>query len=146
MKNIFIAFFLFAALKANAQTDSTKIKSIQLQAKVIEYIIAVCMNPENDSLYQVYIDLRPKFRIKNHPTNNTLVTIDSIPTVELANLYNYVLSNSDGLGMGNNVRNGITAARASNSYLDRLCTQYELFWSNRLDALRTSGQRILRGK
>ncbi len=145
MKKIATVILFLAALKCNAQ-DSTKIKGLQLQSRVIEYIISNCMNPDNDSLYQVYIDLRPKYRIANPPSGATLVTIDSIPTVELSNLYFYVLSNSDGMGMGNLVKTGLATVRVSNSYLDRLCTNSETYWADRLATLRTAGRKLLRGK
>ena len=112
----------------------------------LEYITSQLMNPDNDSLYQVYIDLRPKFRIANPPSGNTLVTIDSIPTVELANIYNYTLSNNDGLGYGSQFKTTIAAARVANSYLNRLCTDYELQWTERLLSLRLAGRKLLRGK
>ncbi len=112
----------------------------------LEYITSQLTNIDDDSLYQVYIDLRPKFRIKNPPTGNTLVTIDSIPTVELAALYNYCLSNSDGMGYGSQFKATIASARAKNSYLDRLCTVYELQWTERLIELRKNGRKLLTGK
>ena len=121
-------------------------KGLQLQVRLIEYLTVNLLNPNNDSLYQVYIDLRPKFRIANPPSGNTLVTIDSIPTVELANLYNYALSNSEGIGFGNLMKTSIASARTSNAYLDRLCLDIETFWSDRLTLLRTAGRKLLRGK
>ncbi len=145
MKKIFIALFVLASFELEAQ-DTTKVKNLQLQAKLIEYVITICMNPDNDSLFQVYQDLRAKFRINNPPQNNQMVTIDSIPTIELANLYNYTLSNSEGFSMANNMRTQIAAARLANSYLERECAKHELFWTTRLDALRLSGRKILRGK
>ena len=146
MKRIFIAILLFAAFKANAQTDTTKVKALQLKANLIEYLATQFVNPDNDSLYQVYIDLRPKFRIVTPPTGQTLVTIDSIPTVELANLYNYTMANSDGMGMSNQMKNQLIAARAANSYLETLCAGYEAYWLNRLITLRTAGRKLLKGK
>ena len=145
MKKILFTASIFLAINTFAQ-DSTKIKGLQLQAKILEYLVVNMMYPDNDSLYQVYIDLRPKFRVANPPQNNNLVTIDSIPTVELANLYNYALSNSDGYNMGGVMRSQLSSARTANSYLDRLCTIAELFWSNRLDAIRTAGRKLLKGK
>jgi hypothetical protein len=94
----------------------------------------------------VYIDLRPKFRIPSPPSGNTLVTIDSIPTVELANLYNYTLSNTDGMGYGSQFKTTIAIVRAANTYLDRLCTAYENFWTDRLLTIRNIGRKLLRGK
>ena len=117
MKKILFFLFLLASLKVAAQTDSTKVKALQLKANLIEYLATQIVNPGNDSLYQVYIDLRQQFRVAVPPTGQTLVTIDSIPTVELANLYNYTMANSDGMSMGNQMKNQLITARAANSYL-----------------------------
>ena len=146
MKKILFFLFLLASLKVAAQTDSTKVKALQLKANLIEYLATQLINPSNDSLYQVYIDLRPQFRVVTPPTGQTLVTIDSIPTVELAGLYNYTMANSDGMSMGNQMKTQIVSARASNSYLESLCAGYETFWQNRLIALRLTGRKLLKGK
>jgi hypothetical protein len=143
MKYIFILLLISSA--ASAQ-DSTTVRKLPIMVRQLEYIASQLTNIENDSLYQVYIDLRPKFRIRNPPTGNALVTIDSIPTVELAALYNYCLSNSDGMSYGGQFKATITAARAKNNYLDRLCTAYELQWTERLIELRKNGRKLLTGK
>jgi hypothetical protein len=145
MKKVLLLALVAFTLQATAQ-DSTKIKNLPIMVRQLEYITSQLMNPDNDSLYQVYIDLRPKFRIANPPSGNTLVTIDSIPTVELANIYNYTLSNNDGLGYGSQFKTTIAAARVANSYLNRLCTDYELQWTERLLSLRLAGRKLLRGK
>ena len=144
MKKIII--LLLICNNAIAQTDTTKVKSLQLKANLIEYLALYLINPDNDSLYQVYIDLRLKFRIATPPTGQTLVTIDSIPTVELANLYNYTMANSDGMSMGNQMKNQIVSARAANSYLEALCAGYEAYWQSRLITLRIAGKKLLKGK
>ena len=146
MKKILVVILFFVAFKSNAQTDSTKVYGLQIMARQLEYVIGQCLNPNNDSLYQVYIDMRQKFRISFPPTGATLVTIDSIPTYELAILYNYTLSNPDGIGYGNQFKTTIASARTSNTYLDRLCTFFESYWTSRLIELRTSGKKILKGK
>lgn len=146
MKKILIVILFFVAFKSNAQTDSTKIYNLPIMARQLEYVIGQCMNPNNDSLHQVYIDMRKNFRVANPPSGVTLVTIDSIPTYELAILYNYTLSNPDGIGYGNQFKNTIASARTTNTYLDRLCLFFESYWTNRLIELRVSGRKILKGK
>ena len=145
MKKVIALALVIISLTAQAQ-DSTKIKGLQLQVRLIEYLVVNIMNPDNDSLFQVYQDLRPKFRINNPPSGTTLVTIDSIPTTELANLYNYVLSNSEGISMGNVMKTQIATARTANSYLDRLCNAFETLYSDRLATMRISGRKLLRGR
>lgn len=145
MKKAFSILIIFISARSFAQ-DTTKVKGLQLQARLIEYLAPIIMNPDNDSLYQVYIDLRPKFRIANPPTGTTLVTIDSIPTLDLAALYNYALSNSDGLSQGNTFKIQLTSVRAANAYLERLCNDHELYWTDKLADLRKAGRKLLKGK
>ena len=145
MKKIITLALVIISLSTQAQ-DSTKIKGLQLQVRLIEYLTVQLLNPDNDSLYQVYIDLRPKFRIKTPPVGTTLVTIDSIPTVELANLYNYVLSNSEGINMSNIIKSQIAATRTANSYLESLCAGFESLYTDRLISMRLSGRKLLRGR
>ena len=146
MKKILVFVILFASLKSTAQTDSTKIYNLQIMTRQLEYVIGQCLNPNKDSIHQVYIDMRKNFRIANPPSGATLVTIDSIPTVELAILYNYTLSNPDGIGYRTQFKATIAAARAANTYLDRLCTFFENYWANKLSDIRIAGRKILRGK
>lgn len=145
MKQIIISITLLLSINAFSQ-DTTKVKNLQMPARLIAYLASNIFVPSIDSLFQVYIDLRPKFRIQNPPNANTLVTIDSIPTTELANLYNYTLSNSDGMGVSALMKARLVSARSANSYLDRLCTSYENFWTNKLTDLIASGQRLLLGR
>lgn len=145
MKQTLFSILLLLSINAFSQ-DTTKVKGLQLPARLLSYLATNIFVPNNDSLVQVYIDLRPKFRIQNPPTANTLVTIDSIPTVELASLYNYTLSNSDGMGVSALMKARLVTARSTNAYLDRLCTAYETFWANKLADLITSGAKILTGR
>lgn len=144
-KLLAIILLLIVTITVKSQ-DTTKVKSLQLQNRIIEYLIPQIMQPNNDSLFQVYVDLRPKYRIASPPTGTTLVTIDSIPTTELANLYNYALSQPDGMGASLLLKAQIATARAGNTYLDRLCTALETVWSNQLINMRIAGRKILRGQ
>lgn len=146
MKKTLLALSILFGLNAAAQTDTTKVKALALQVRLIEYLTPVIVNTDNDSLLQVWVNLRPTFRVANPPVGVTLVTIDSIPTVELANLYNYTLSNSDGMGVSNMMKTQISATRLANTYLDRLCTGFETMWTQKLIALRLAGRKLLRGK
>lgn len=145
MKKIISILIVFISLGSYAQ-DSTKVRNLPIQTRVIEYWVPVMTNPNNDSLHTVFLDLRAKFRVGNPPTGLTTVIIDSIPTVELANLYAYTLSNPDGMLQGGIVKAQLTAARAANSYLERLCAAHEAFWIDRVFQYRATGRKLLRGK
>jgi hypothetical protein len=146
MKYIFILLLFISSATETTAQDSTKVRNLQIMVRQLEYVTPQLINIDNDSLFQVFIDMRPKFAGKNPPKDSMLVTIDSIPTVELANLYNYCLSNSDGIGYAKQFKKTIAAARVSNKYLNRLCTENELFWDGRGREIRLNGRRLLRGK
>jgi hypothetical protein len=146
MKRIITILAILISTNAFSQTDSTKIKGLQLTARLLYYLAPSIVNENNDSLYQVYIDLRPKFRIVTPPVGAALVTLDSIPTVELAKLYQFALSTPEGYSMANTMKNQIAATRIINSYLDNLCTAFEAAWQNRLLVLIADGKKLLRGK
>ena len=145
MRKLFFGFALLLSVSTQAQ-DSTKVKGLQLHARLIYYLLPAIMQPANDSLYQVSIDLRPKLRVAVPPTGATLVTIDSIPTVELANLYNYTLGSPSYSKMGSSMQTQIASARTANTYLDALCLAFENFYSNLTQSQIQSGKRMATGK
>lgn len=144
MKKVLIILLIIISFNVQAQ-DSTKIFGLPLQARIIEYLAPSMSNIDNDSLYTTFLDLRTKFRA-TLPLGITTVIIDSIPTVELANLYNYMLSNSDGMNGANMMRSQILSTRTANSFLNTLCTNFEIIWQNKMIALRRGGRRLLLGK
>ena len=146
MKKLSSILLIIISLNVQAQ-DSTKIFGLPLQARLIEYLAPSMSNIDNDSLYTTFLDLRTKFRAAALPIlGTTTFIIDSIPTVELANLYNYTLSNSDGMGVSNMMRANILPTRTANSFLNTLCSNFETIWQNKMIALRKSGRRLLLGK
>ena len=102
--------------------------------------------PANDSLFQVLIDLRPKLRIANPPIGQTLVTIDSIPTVELANLYNFALNTPSFSKIGTNMQAQLVNARAANTYLESLCLAFENFYDGIIKNQIQTGKKMVTGK
>ena len=145
MKKLLFAFVLLVSISATAQ-DSTKVKGLQLPARLVYFLLPQIMQPTNDSLFQVAIDLRPKLRIPTPPVGATLVTLDSIPTVELANLYNYTLNTPSYSSIGTLMQNQIANARAANSYLDALCLAFENFYSNKMKDQIQLGKKMVTGK
>lgn len=146
MKKLVFGLLIMFSVSAQAQTDSTKVKGLQLPAKLVYFLLPQIMQPSNDSLFQVAIDLRPKLRIPTPPTGATLVTIDSIPTVELANLYNYTLNTPSYTSIGTLMQNQIANARTANTYLDSLCTAFENFYSNMMKTQVQAGKKMVTGK
>lgn len=145
MKKVILIALMLISVKAFSQ-DTTHVRNLSLQTRVIEYITPMMTDLGNDSLHTAFLNLRAKFRVQNPPTGTTTVVIDSIGTADLATLYNYTLSNSDGMSASAIMKSQLTSARAANTYLDSLCTGYETFWMNRLIALRISGRKLLTGK
>jgi hypothetical protein len=77
---------------------------------------------------------------------SSAATAQDTATVRNLPIYNYCLSNSDGMGYGSQFKATIASARAANSYLNRLCLAYELQWTERLIQLRLNGRKLLTGK
>ncbi|MBK9329045.1 MAG: hypothetical protein IPM95_06970 [Sphingobacteriales bacterium] len=144
MKKIIIISFLFLALKTNAQ-DTAKIYNLSLQSRLISFVSPICTSPENDSLFTTFLNWRAKYRATN-PQPTTVILTDSIPTVELAKLYNYCLSNSDGLSISSIFKSSIQNVRDNNAFLNRLCTAYELYYQEKFALMRQNGKRLLMGK
>lgn len=147
MKILLSILFVFLSFSLSAQ-DSTKIRSLVLKASTIEStFIYLFGQVENDSAFQVYLDVR-KFWRPTRPAGTALITIDSIPTVELAKLYNYCLENHSGMRLGNLIsgESSFTAARAANTYLNRLCTEYDNFWLDKRALIRSRMAFALRGR
>lgn len=144
MKQLLTAAIIILSLNATAQ-DTAHVRNLSLQARVIEYMTPYMANITNDSLYTTFLDLRTKFRAIR-PQGTTLVVVDSIPTFELAALYNYALSSPDGMAVATLFKNQIATKRAGNPYLDRLATAAEDFWTDRLKLMRLQGRKLLLGR
>lgn len=145
MKKLLFGFLLMSSMSAIAQ-DSTKVKGMQLPAKLIYFLLPAIMQPSNDSLFQVAIDLRPKLRVSIPPTGATLVTVDSIPTVELANLYNYSLNAPAYTKMAVLMQTQLSTIRSMNSYLDTLCLSFENFYDSKLKDQISLNKKMATGK
>lgn len=147
MKNIFLSIFLLASINAVAQdtNDSAYIKNIPLQARLVVYLVPKTLDPSNDSLYSVFIKWRASLRA-NPVGGTTTVIIDTIPTVELASMYAYVLQNPDGLGMGALMKSQLASTRAAHPYLDRLCTAIDANYAAQLVNMVLIGRKLLLGK
>lgn len=145
MKNLVFGLLILLSVGVKAQ-DSTKVKGLQLPARLIYFLHPAIMQPGNDSLFQVALDLRPKLRIATPPTGATLVTIDSIPTVELANLYNYALNSFSYTKMATTMQSQLASVRLTNSFLDSLCTTFENFYDAKVKEQIQLGKKMATGK
>lgn len=147
MKTILISITLLLSINTFSQSanDSAYTKNLALQARVIVYLVPRTLDPSNDSLYSVFIKWRSALR-NNPVSGTTTVTIDTIPTVELANLYSYVLQQPDGLGVGALMKSQINSARNANPYLQRLCTAIEDAYSAQLANMILIGRKLLLGR
>lgn len=147
MKKVILFSLVFISIKVFCQdtNDSAYIKNLPLQARVISYLVPRTLDPSNDSLYSVFIKWRTSLRA-NPVNGTTTVTIDTIPTVELVNLYSYVLQQPEGLGVSTLMRSQLISVRAAHPYLDRLCNAIESNYSLQLTNMMTIGRRLLIGK
>lgn len=147
MKTILISITLLLSVNAFSQSpnDSAYTKNLPLRASTTFFLTPRTIDPSNDSLFLVFIKWRASQRA-SQANGNTLVTIDSIPSVELANLYGYILQLPAGLDILTIVRNQLTAARAANPYLERLCKALEDQYAAQLQNMVQIGKRLQLGR
>lgn len=147
MKKILLSITIFISLNSLAQSanDSAYTKALALQARLTAIFAPYANNSGNDSLFTYFIKLRAA-QHSNFVTGTTTITIDTIPTVELANLYNYVLGLPGGLGFTALVTTQLSAARTANPYLQKLCTDIDNAWNARAAQMLIDGYKLERGK
>lgn len=148
MKKIILVIFILTSINAYSQSpnDSAYTKNIALRAQLVAYLTPLTIDPQNDSLYSVFLKWRSFLRANPNTSGNTNITIDTIPTAELANMYGYVLKNADGMSVSSVMKPQLVTARAANAYLDRLCTAFENLWSTTLATAIQNGKKLLLGK
>lgn len=148
MKKILISISILISINGIAQSpnDSAYTKNIALQARLVAYLTPLTIDPANDSLHQVFFKWRAALRANPALSGVTTISIDTIPTVELAGMYGYVLKNADGMNVSAIMKPQLTTARAANAYLDRLCTAFETLWANTLANQILVGRKLLLGK
>lgn len=147
MKPIMFTSLLFLSIQLFAQSanDSAYTKNLALRSTTISLLTPKTLDPSNDSLFLVFVKWRTSLRA-NPVSGNTTVTIDTIPTVELANMYEYVMQLPSGLGIVNIVANQLTAARTANPYLNRLCQAIDDKYAAQLATMLAVGRRLLLGR
>lgn len=147
MKKILLSICILISIRAFSQdtNDSAYIKNLPLQARLIAYLAPKTLDPTNDSLYSVFIKWRASLRA-NPVTGTATVSIDTIPAVELANMYDFVLGNPDGYGAGALMKSQLNSARAAHAYLDRLCTGIENKYAAQLTNAQLIGRKLFLGK
>lgn len=147
MKTIIITSLFFLSLQSFAQSpnDSAYTKNLSLKVNTILLFIPRTIDPSNDSLFTVFQKWRTSLRSTPNITGISSIVIDTIPTVELANLYAYTQQLPTGLNIGNTVQNQLTAARLANPYLDRLCTAIEANYSAQGSSMLLISRKLLVG-
>jgi len=147
MKNTLLSLLLLLSINAFSQdtNDSAYQKNLPLQARLIVYLVPMTLNPANDSLFSVFQKWRASLRA-NPVSGVTTVSIDTIPTVELANMYAFVLQNPAGLGIDALMQSQLVTPRAAHPYLNRLCTALEAQYTAQLANAILIGRKLLLGR
>ena len=146
MKKTLFLLILIAASFAGYSQDSTQVRSFKLPAKLLFHLNPLMIKADNDSLFQVAVDLRTKLRGNAALTEAIVVTIDSIPTTELSNFYNYCLNAPSYTGLLPLMKSSLTSARSTNAYLDRMCKNLEDFYDDKIKENIQTGRRMITGK
>lgn len=148
MKKIIVLILISISINTFAQSpnDSAFTKNIALQARLVAYLTPLTIDPANDSLHQVFFKWRAALRTNPNISGVTTISIDTIPTVELANMYGYVLKNADGMNVSTIMKPQLVSARSANAYFDRLCTAFETLWTTTLNNQIALGRKLLLGR
>ena len=130
MKKQLLSLLIFISAAASAQ-DSTKVIGLQLNARTIECLVPVVLNPQNEEHFDVFLKWRTAFR-KNNLKDNDMVVTDTIATTVVAVLYDALLGNPEGYGGIAHMKTQLTSHRAANPYLNTLCNDLEALYAERV--------------
>ena len=146
MKNtILFLSIIILSLGAKAQ-DSLWVTSLNLKAGTIKLIVSNIRIDETTA--RTYLKWSPSFA--SNPNNNSNVSVDSIRVTLLASIYQNLMDLPGGLikqgaDYVNDFTTSIQSKRNGNTFLDRLCTNIESFYSLRYTNNLTIGNNLLKG-
>ncbi len=145
MKKLFL-FILLSPLIGSAQ-DSTVVTNLQLRARTIKLLAATSLRSEDTTLVKTFLAWNVEFKT-NNPNDNANVTIASARTIDVARMYEVLLTLPAGIteveDFLGDFKTSIQSKRATNNYLDRICLGLEFNYSTMLTRMKSEGQALLR--
>ncbi len=123
MKYSITLFILLIGLKSYSQ-DSSIITNLQLKAKTVRGVEVISRVFIDDKSFNAYLKWYNYFKA-NNPNDNANVTIDTIPTLMLSEIYGRVLFDVRYGEIVDDLQQSTTSKRTTNSYLDSLMTTHE---------------------
>lgn len=145
MKKVLLTLFILIPVALMAQ-DSV-ITNLQLRARTIKLIATLAKESQDTSFVKTFLAWNVEFKT-NNPVDNANVTIASARTVDVANMYNYLLSLPTGLNeiedFIGDFKTSIASFRATNSLLDGLCDILESNFTLQFNMLKSTGNNFLK--
>lgn len=142
MKKILLIISLLIGL--NTFSQSPWVTNWQLQAGTWRTIAEDFKSNSQFSDFVAFIKIFNSFRATNH-ADAANVTLDSIPTVMVAILYEKVLFDVAYGDILSNFQNSLTSKRATNTLLDGLCNALEARLVTMRSGKKAAGNKLLTG-
>jgi hypothetical protein len=120
MKYLLFMLFFFIAISSYSQNWVT---NLQMQVGTWKAIGVPFRNIQDSSTTASFVKVFNLFKTK--PNNNANVTLDSIPTLSLVFLYEYVLFNIGYSSVLLDFQTSIQPKRVTNALLDARCDELE---------------------
>jgi hypothetical protein len=125
MKKIFILILLSASSGfAMSQSGNSLVTNLQLKAGTIRTIAPVARGLNERYSINAFIKWYNQIKAVN-PSDNANVTVDSIPTLMVARIYEISLFDVKYDDVRSDISSALTSKRATNTLLDALCTAAE---------------------
>lgn len=126
MKKFFLLVLLTTStmFAIHAQSGDSLVTNLQLKAGTIRTIAPVAQKMNIDYSLKAFTKWYANLKASN-PSNNANVTIDSIPTLMIATLYEIVLFDVKYANVLQDIETAVNSKRNSNELLDALCTEAE---------------------
>lgn len=142
MKKILLIIALLIGL--NSFSQSPWVTNWQLQAGTWRTIAEDFKSNAQFSDFVAFIKVFNNFKGNNH-NDNVPITLDSIPTVMVAILYEKVLFDVAYGDILENFQTSLTSKRGTNSLLNTLCTALETRLNNMRSGKKAAGNKLLTG-
>lgn len=140
-----IILILLIPLSENiyAQSGDSLVTNLQLKAGTIRTIAPVAKNIDARYSMKAFVKWYNQIKSSN-PSDNANVTVDSIPSVMIAAIYDIVLFDVKYEDVLSDISGALTSKRATNSLLDVLCTASEARKTAYKLSAKTEGTELLK--
>lgn len=143
---IFILILVgFIPIFGKAQGADTIVINLNLRYSTIKTLANQVKISDVGKYFKVFTKWSATIKGGTEPADNANVQVDTIHTLLVVSLYEFLNANPSLKVALNDFKTSITSKRNTNSYLDSLCTATETRYSNMEADLKTYGRKLLLG-